>query len=128
MDFIVSLTSSLSKTHRAALVYAGVFSLVVYVSLMLIFSDFRSLYWVQQVLFSAGVSIIWGVMMLVYYPFICKKVYDPFPLLFIWAVLIVVIALVLCCVVGISLVLFPFFYLVGLVAVMVVNWKMEDVR
>lgn len=125
MEFLEPMLLCLSSKSRTILVYIAIYTLVVYMALTLIWNEFASYNSIQQVLFSAGASSSVGVMMLIFFPFIDKKLKEPYLLLFVYAVLITLVFLFFYYNIFKGLFWFPTFYMIALCQTIIPYYKQK---
>lgn len=121
MGIIEPILSCLNSKSRTVIVYMMIYTLVVYMTLTLIWNNFLSFNVVQQVLFSAGISVCMGVMMLIFFPFVDKSIKDPYLLLLIYALFITVTFIFFYFLIDRSLMLFLVIYAVVFSMTMLLN-------
>lgn len=126
MELIEPILSCLNSKSRTVIVYMMIYTLVVYMTLTLIWNNFLSFNVVQQVLFSAGISVCIGVMMLIFFPFVDKSIKDPYLLLLIYALFITVTFLFFYLLIDRSLMLFLIIYAAVFIMTMLLNLKTKN--
>lgn len=126
MELIEPILSCLNSKSRTVIVYMMIYTLVVYMTLTLIWNNFLSFNVVQQVLFSAGISVCMGVMMLIFFPFVDKSIKDPYLLLLIYALFITVTFLFFYLLIDRSLMLFLIIYAAVFIMTMLLNLKTKN--
>lgn len=126
MELIEPILSCLNSKSRTVIVYMMIYTLVVYMTLTLIWNNFLSFNVVQQVLFSAGIFVCMGVMMLIFFPFVDKSIKDPYLLLLIYALFITVTFLFFYLLIDRSLMLFLIIYAAIFIMTMLLNLKTKN--
>lgn len=126
MGIIEPILSCLNSKSRTVIVYMMIYTLVVYMTLTLIWNNFLSFNVVQQVLFSAGISVCMGVMMLIFFPFVDKSIKDPYLLLLIYALFITVTFIFFYFLIDRSLMLFLVIYAVVFNMTMLLNLNTKN--
>lgn len=126
MGIIEPILSCLNSKSRTVIVYMMIYTLVVYMTLTLIWNNFLAFNVVQQVLFSAGISVCMGVMMLIFFPFVDKSIKDPYLLLLIYALFITVTFIFFYFLIDQSLMLFLVIYAVVFSMTMLLNLNTKN--